>query len=185
MSVIPLFKAIQAQIIANIGNTYPFDKPIDDTQKLTYVRMWNHQLEKWASPKEEGNDLYAVQFPCILIEFKNLSFEWLGNGALLYNDLRFSVHMIHKQIDSPIEGDHEQNLDVYALNDAVYRALFYFKPAFAVNFWPISSTVDSNHGNLYHFITEWQTNYVDLQCVRPVGGITVAGGTITPEITIT
>lgn len=182
MSLVPLFNAIQTQLQTNIGSTYPYTKPANVNEQMGYIRIWNSQIDEWI--KDKGNEMYSVPYPCILIEFQHNAFEQLGNGAQVYDDLLIRIHIIDKEIDSPVEGDHEQNLYVYALADAVYAALNFFKPTGAGNFIRINHTPDFHHKNLYHFISEWKTNYIDLSQLAPVNGQTISGGTVTPEITI-
>lgn len=181
MSLVTLFQAIQTQLQTNVGNAYPFGVPANSKAQIGYIRMWNNQLADWTSEDEKKNNMYSVQFPCLLIEFENVSMEQLGNGAQMYKDLLIKIHIIHKEIESTVKGDHEQNLRVYALADSVFAALSLFKTNGAGTFVRISHTLDSKHGNLYHFISEWKTNWIDLQQLGPVGGQTVA--TVTPVIT--
>lgn len=181
MSLVPLFQAIQTQLQTNVGNAYPFGIPTNAKAQIAYIRMWNNQLADWTSEDEKKNNMYSVQFPCLLIEFDNVSMEQMGNGAQMYKDLLIKIHIIHKEIESTVKGDHEQNLRVYALADSVFAALSLYKTNGAGTFVRISHTLDSKHGNLYHFISEWKTNWIDLQQLGPVGGQTVA--TVTPVIT--
>lgn len=183
MSIVPLAQAIEAQLQASIGNTYPYATPANVNEQISFIRMWNSQFEEWI--KNKGAETIIPPFPAILLEFQHNAFEQLGNGAQLYDDLLVKVHIIDRQIDSPVEGDHDQNLYVYALADAVYAALNFFKPTGAGNFIRISHQPDFHHANLYHFISEWKTNYIDLSQVPPINPVTIPGSTITPSITIT
>lgn len=182
MSLIPLFNAIKMQIQAQVGNTMPFAAPTSDKQKISYIHLWNEQLEMWRSETEQKNKMYPVQFPAILIEWKNVAMIQLGNGAQMYKDLLVVIHIIHKQLDAQGQGNHEQNTDVYALADAMYAALNFFKPNGAGLFIRKDHTLDWNHGNLYHFVQEWATNWIDLSQLQPVNGQTIPGGTVEPVI---
>jgi hypothetical protein len=183
MSLVPLFNAITQQLLTQVGAKYPYAAPVDKTQQMAFIRMWNNQFAEWI--KEKGQGIGAVQYPSILIEFSHNEFEQMGNGIQLYDALLVKLHIIDKQIDSPTPGDHEQNLYVYALADAVYAALQSFKPPGAINFVRVSHNPDFHHGNLYHFISTFKTNYIDNSQQKPVGGIIVTGGTINPDIQMT
>lgn len=196
MSLVSVFNPVKAQILAKVANAKPFNQTVTPANALTFVQMWNNQLAAWLDEVKDmqfkdletasntKTSMYAVAYPAILIEFDNVHTDQLGAGVMAYNDLIIRVHIIHQQLDAG-DGTLEQNLDVYALQDAVYQALQKFRPPGCVEFIRGNHQLDWNHGNLYHYIVEYGTNFMDTIMVEPIGGITIAGGVVAPVITET
>lgn len=191
MSLVPVFTAIKTRLLANVSRFTPFTQSVTEDNALFYVQMWNNQLAGWkdeylkiANIDEPSRDTttYSVNYPAILIEFDHVENEQMGNGWQIYNDLIIRVHLVHEQLDA-MDGTMEQNLDVYNLADAVYAALQKYKPPGCVEVIRQKHGLDWNHGNLYHYILEFGTNYIDSSRNEPIAGNTIAGGTITPVIT--
>jgi len=179
MSLVPVFNAVKAQLLAKVANVAPFTEAVNNNNKLAYVQMWNNQLASWRdSFKKVGDDemvtgnnnTYVPGFPALLIEFPPpIRNTQLGAGVQIYDDLVVRIHIVHQQLDA-MDGTMEQNLEVYALADAVYAALQKFRPAGCVEFIRQNHGLDTNHDNLYHYIVDFGTNYVDGQQLEPVGG---------------
>jgi hypothetical protein len=187
MSLAPLFNAIKAQLLAKVPNATPFTQPVTEDNTLAYVQMWNNQLASWRDDYkkpddlEAGNKMYDVAMPAIMIEFEHADMLELGAGVQLYDELVVRVHIVHSQLDA-MDGTMEQNLEVYALADAVHMALNKFHPAQAVEFIRLRHTFDYNHDMLYHYIIDYGTNYVDSSTLEPIGGATT--GVLPPVLTV-
>lgn len=180
MSLVPVFTDIKAQLLAKVAKVAPFNQAITEANTLDYVQMWNNQLASWRdSFKNVGDDqmvtgnnnTYVPPMPALLIEFDNLKNTELGAGVQLYEDLVIRIHIVHQMLDAN-DGTMEQNLEVYALADQVYAALNKFKPAGCVELVRQAHRLDSAHDNMYHYIVEFGTNYVDASQLEPVGGKT-------------
>ena len=194
MSLVPVFTAVKNQLLATVAGTKPFNGAVTPANALQFVQLWNNQFAKWLddikdlefkdleAPTDTKNSTYAVNYPAILIEFYNAECNQLGRGVQAYDDLIVRIHIVHQQLDAG-DGTMEQNLDVYDLQDAVYSALQKFRPAGCVEFIRGRHELDWNHGNLYHYIVEYGTNYMDSIQVEPVKGVPIDGGVVTPVIT--
>lgn len=189
MSLVPLFSAIKAQLLAKVANVSPFTQTVTEANAIAYVQLWNNQLAAWrddrnkAETVETGNNMYDVPMPAIMIEFDHADMQQLGGGVQLYDELIVRVHIIHQQLDAG-DGTMEQNLEVYALADAVHLALNKFKTNGAVELIRQRHNMDYNHDMLYHYVLEYGTNYIDQSTAEPIGGVNISGGTVTPEITM-
>lgn len=134
---------------------------------VKFIHVFNNQFEL-----TENGQIYSFPFPCVFIEFQNdQPVQQLGNGIQIYQPLIIRVHIGHNQYDAA-DGTMEQDLNVFDLKQQVFSALQKFEPAGAVMFIRTNETQDTNHTNIYHFIQEYTTSYVDQQQAEPVGGIT-------------
>ena len=124
--------------------------------ELAFIQMFNNHFDLM-----ESQDVYSFPFPCCFIEFiADNQLIQLGNGMQMYDPLTVRVH-IGQDFYNANDGTEEQNLVVFDLKDKVFIALQKFEPNGAVQFIRISETQDFNHTNVYHFIMDFKTNYVD------------------------
>lgn len=133
---------------------------------VKFIHVFNNQFELTESGK-----MYSFPFPCCFIEFVNdQPVQQLGNGIQIYNPLIIKIHIGNNQADAA-DGTMEQDLSVFDLKQEVYAALQKFEPSGAIPFIRTNETQDYNHTNIYHFIQEYTTSYVDQQQAEPVGGV--------------
>lgn len=148
-----LFLDIKTQLLAKVP-------------EVTFVQMWNNQF----NDLEEGS-VYSFPFPCIFIEFVNENeIKQLGQGYQIYDPLTVRVHIGHDFYNNT-DGTMEQDLAVMDLKQKVYKALQKFEPTGAVQFIRYSESQDYNHTNIYHFIQDYKTNYIDSYRTEPVDGV--------------
>lgn len=157
-------------------------------QEVTYIRMWVNQYQRVLN-----GDMEDMPFPCILVEFVDpLEWQQLGNGVQTIDPLRIRLHILYQELDAG-DGSMEQNLDIFAFTQAIYEALQDWMPTtitiptgekFAGTYTvPLGAMVrkteiqDNEHTDLYHFISEYETNWIEPSLVAPVGGSN--SGTIT------
>lgn len=195
MSLVPVFNAIKTQLEDNVATVPPFTKATNPFVGC-YVQMWNNQLKYWRQQAKKGEDIksmYSINFPALLVEFRQLENEEMGNGVQIYPNLLVRIHIVHQQLDATTgnvysasePGTMEQNLDIYILQEAVQAALNKFKITNCVEFIRKNHGLDNDHDVLYHYTVDYMTNYTDYGQQEPVGGVTISGGTLTPEITET
>lgn len=151
---------------------------------VNFIRVWNDQdrdldegksVSEFALSNEEGHT------PPVFIEFPD-RIDWmqLGNGVQAVDDLRIRVHVLVALVDSQDETM-EQNLDALAIAQRIYEQFDEWMPGNmtigGVN-QPIPVGVmnrigdvqDKNHPQVYHFIQEYSTTWVDNSRQRPIGG---------------
>ena len=189
-----LFLAIQQYLIAQLnGNALLNDA---SGGAFNYVRMWNSQTLYL----EEGKS-YDFPMPAIFVEFQDpVPWEEIGNGVKISNPLVIKLHLVMEELDDT-GGTMEQNLDVYAIEQAIF---------FAFNDWmPNGLTIasddplygkkwagtyntpagimekrsdyqDKEHTNVYHYIMEYETTWLNTSRNQPVGG-SIAPGTLAYE----
>jgi hypothetical protein len=156
---------------------------IFDGSNIQFVQLWNNQPDSLKAKDTEQNILYSFSLPALFVEFKNLETEQLGNGNQVYANLVVRIHILHRLEDAG-DGTLEQNLAVLELRDAVQAALQNFRPAGASEFIRINQEMDYQHNNVYHYIMDYSSTYVDTLTNQPVNGI-VDNGPITPDMIIT
>ena len=153
-----LFAAIQTRI-----NTL--------VPEILFVHIWNNQHEKITDDSDEGVKTYLFPRPALFVEFMaSESIEQLGNGVQIYDPLTIRIHLLHDYLDAQ-DGTMEQNLPVFDLKNKVFTSLQKFEPNGAACFVRTAEEQDYEHGNLYHFLMDFTTNYVDFQMQEPVNGV--------------
>ena len=128
------------------------------------IRVFNNQFELLESGEYEGvfcnaafieiiNDQPAIQ---------------LGRGYQLFDPIIVRIHIGHEFYD----GDNmDEDLDVFDLKDKVYQVLQKFEPDGAVAFCRTAEGQDYDHANVYHYIMDFTTNYIDGLMKEPVNGV--------------
>ena len=169
-------------------NISSFDQSFDlnsyENSAVQFVQMWNNQLESLRTADTEANIMYSFGLPALLIEFRSLETEQLGNGNQIYPDLIIRIHILHRLEDAG-DGTLEQNLAVLDLRDAVQLTLQNFRPAGASEFIRVKQEMDYNHNNVYHYIMDYASTFVDTLTNLPVNAITTdpTSDPISPVIT--
>jgi hypothetical protein len=149
-------KALYNAIVAQIQAVVP---------TVLFVRMFNDQFNQ----TEEGS-IYEIPYPFVLIEFDDAQeIHQLGGGYQLYDPVTVRLHIGHVQI---ISANQEENLSVFDLKDQIFQAMQKFEPAGAVAFVRTSETRDYQHTNIYHFIQEYKTNYIEALMAEPINPTT-------------
>jgi hypothetical protein len=142
-----------------------------DVPEVLFIHMWNNQHERLKEDNEEGISTYLFPLPATLIEFVGpMEIQQLGNGVQLYDPLIIRIHLLHNMLDAG-DGTMEQNLLVFDIKNKVYKSLQAFEPTGAVAFVRVFEEQDYDHPNLYHFIIDFQTNFVDSATIKPVDGV--------------
>ncbi len=135
------------------------------------IKIWNNQVE-WSLEKDElGAPIYSINYPALFVEFTApQEIAQLGNGVQIYDPLDIRIHICHNEIDS-MDGNMEQNVNVFALKQQVFQALQFFEPDNACSFTRMNEEQDYAHPDLYHYIQTYRTNYTENTMAEPVGGI--------------
>jgi hypothetical protein len=172
-----LYLAIIAQILTAVLDPvkYEFDKFAAD--------IWlEGTLTGMKAPKE--NDTYSIQLPAVLVEIDEGLAEMLGDGVQIFPDMTIKFHLIHRQETNP-DGLMNRNTDALDLQDILYQTMQKFIAPGTNEFIRSRPMEDFSHDNVYHYVIEYKTTYVDQLMLEPVGGKTIPGNTIIPSITIT
>lgn len=167
-----LFLAIQQYLLSALT-----------AQRVNYIRMWNNQLDDLLGGQISDFALKddVGYTPAILIEFASpMTINQLGNGDQIYDDLIIRVHILHEFYDAQ-DGTEAQDLDVLSIAQSVFFAFQDWMPNImtinGIDYQiPVgvmvrcSETQDYNHPDVYHFVQEYKTNWVDSMRNRPVAG---------------
>lgn len=161
-----LFTAIKTQLLDNVTG-------------IQHAQLWNNQVEM----NEDGKH-YSFPMPAVFVEFVVEGIKTLGDGYQLYDPLIVRLHIVHQMLDAG-DGTMEQNLDVLDFKQDVYTCMHKFEPDGAVSFVRAGEEQDTDHGNVYHYIQSYNTNYIDAERAEPVNGIDSSSPiTLTVETTI-
>lgn len=121
---------------------------------LQYVVMWNNQF----SQIEDG-DVEGFPFPCAMLELVPQSYNQLG-GGYQQSDVDFCIHIGHVQYDS-LDGNMEQNLDVFDLRNEVVQKLSLYKPSMSGELFKVNEEQDYEHTAIYHYIITFRACVID------------------------
>lgn len=131
-------------IILNIGVT--------GSTIFNFTQVWNNQLEHLKS-----SDDYMYQLPCVLLEMNTTNFNQLGCGYQNI-DMNIKFHIIQDFYN----GDNmSENLSIFTLRDYIVKTFSLHNPDKCGSFIKTNEYQDYNHKNLYHYIVEYVTNYID------------------------
>lgn len=134
--------------------------------ELKTIRVYNNQFDL-----VEDQQIYSFAWPCAFIEIVNEQpAHQLGAGFQVFDPVIVRIHIGHEYYNG--DGTQEENLDVFDLKDKVYKALQKFEPDGASAFFRSAENQDYTHTNLYHYIMDFTTTWIDSSMVEPVNGVT-------------
>ena len=140
--------------------------------ELLTVSEWNNQYDDICI--NEGEQ-YGYMLPACFIELVNPTQRvQLGNGTTLYDLLEVKFHIIVENYNSDTFTDYnnlEMNLSYRDLLLKIYNKFYLKEFDKAVAMVATSEENDTQHTNIYHFVSTFVTNYVDFNQNRPVNGI--------------
>jgi len=142
---------------------------------FAFVDVWNNQLEL-----AEQQQQYSFLLPAAFIEILNVQEpKQLGDGVQLYDQLIVRLHIVHEQLDAG-DGTMERNLDVFDLTQKTFKRMQGFEPDKASAFFRVNEERDYYHTNVYHFMQDYKTTYLDDSAQRSTDGFSIK---LTPKIT--
>jgi len=136
---------------------------------FNFVQVWNNQLET-----DGENKMYSFAYPALFVEIVSPGqIIQLGNGVQHYEPLIVRLHILQEFYNATDgNGILEQDLTIFDLRQIVYEGMQGWEPDNCVAWVRTGETQDTNHSNVYHFIQEYTTSYVDSTMERPVDGLT-------------
>lgn len=142
---------------------------------FSFVDVWNNQLEL-----AEQQQQYSFLLPAAFIEILNVQEpKQLGDGVQLYDQLIVRLHIVHEQLDAG-DGTMERNLEVFDLTQKTFKRMQGFEPDKASAFFRMNEERDYYHTNVYHFIQDYKTTYLDDSAQRSTDGYSII---VSPKIT--
>jgi hypothetical protein len=127
---------------------------LKEIPELKYVRVFNNQFQYL-----ESRDIEAFLFPCAFLEIVPQSYQPLLNGYS-QSDVDFRIHLGHEQYDS-LDGNMEQNLDVFDLRNLVLKKLTLFKPSMCSELFKVNEEQDYTHTGIYKYIIDFRGGVID------------------------
>ena len=141
--------------------------------EVLHMAIFNDQINRLQNIQPEGDysqDCYAFARPAIFVEFLNPNeVIQLGQGVQMYDPLIIRIHLIHDNFHNG--GDMDMDLAIFDLKDKVFKALQKFEPTGSGLLIRTAEEQDYDHGNIYHWIMDFTTTYVDSLAAEPVGSI--------------
>jgi hypothetical protein len=110
---------------------------------------------------EDGGS-YSFPFPCAFVEIGTDEFGQLGSN---FQGIDIDVK-IHIGNDYYNGAQFDDNLNIFALRDLAVKKLNMFKPTSSGNLVKVTETQDYNHSNVYHYILQYKTHYIDQTAVQ-------------------
>jgi hypothetical protein len=145
-------------VMTQLRNTMP---------ELQTIRVFNDQINREREGKYPN---YAK--PAAFIEIL-ADIEWgqLSEGVSSA-DLGFRVHIVHEFYDAQ-DGSFEQDLAIFDLRDQVIATLMLFEPTACGAMQKITEVPDYGHDNLYVYMVDFATHFIDDKGIKPT--ITATG----------
>lgn len=144
-------------------------------QQFNYVRIWNNQLQQVRDGKLE-----LFQYPACFIEvIPPAEYNPLG-GGYSQGDLTVKFHIVHEEYDT-MDGNMEENVNVFAFRDAIIAKFTNFQPVFCSSMMKSAEIQDYEHDNLYHYMVDFRTAFIDDKGVKST--ITANVNTLTLDVT--
>jgi len=128
---------------------------------IQFIQLYNNQFARL----QDGTATFAT--PALFVEFAVNSVQQLGTGIQLF-DLTVRLHICHQFLNGDNMGE---DLDVYDLAQEVYKAMQEFETTGSSAFVRIAEEEDSNYKNIYHYIMDFATTYIDNDKQQPFNGI--------------
>lgn len=127
----------------------------DAVPAIQTIRIFNDQIIR----EREGHyPNYAK--PAAFIEvLADIDWGQLPDGVSS-SDLTFRVHIVHEFYDDQ-EGNFEQDLGVFDIRDSIIAALMLFEPTACAALTKITEVPDYGHDNLYVYIVDFITHFID------------------------
>jgi hypothetical protein len=163
MGLKEIYVAIRNQVLDNVK---------DDAGKklIEFCQTWNNQL---GHIRGATTDNYGFPMPAVFIEIINDDpIEQLGAGYQ-FIPLMIRMHILHEFLNATDtdNGILDNDMTIFALRDGCFQQLNKFIPPGCMEMVRISETQDFEHDNVYHFIQDYRTNFVDGTREEPVGYI--------------
>lgn len=161
MGMKEIYVAIRQQILdqAKDGNGVPMVK---------FCQTWNNQVNHL---RQAESDMYGFPMPAAFIEIMNEEpIEQLGAGYQ-YIPLTVRIHILHEFLNATDtdNGILDNDMTIFELRDSCYKALNKFLPPGCVELTRSTETQDFEHDNVYHFIQDYKSNFVDATREEPIG----------------
>lgn len=128
---------------------------------IVFIQLYNNQFALLKS----GNATFAR--PAVFVEFIVNSIMQLGGGIQLY-DLTVRLHICHDFLNGDNMGE---DLDVYDLAEEVYAAMQAFETTGSSAFVRIGEKDDDDYTNIYHYMMDFGTTYIDATTQQPINSI--------------
>jgi hypothetical protein len=120
---------------------------------IEYCRIWNNQLEL-----QQNAETYSFPNLACFIEIDTQRAN-LGLGVS-GGDITIKFHIVHVEYDAT-DGTMEQNLNVFTYRDEIINVFTFYEPVACSGLQIVSEQPDYNHNNVYHYIIEFNTHFID------------------------
>lgn len=120
-----------------------------------YARVFNNQIKR-----QQKGLIEAHPLPAAFVEVQNnAQFNRLLNGVS-ESDLVFRIHLQHWFNDAQ-DGTFDQDYDIFDLRDDIIELLSDYRPTACGNMCLTAEGQDYDHDNVYVYILEFTTGFID------------------------
>lgn len=120
-----------------------------------FPRVFNNQIKR-----QEKGLIEAYPLPAAFVEVQNnAQYNRLLNGVS-ESDLVFRIHLQHWFTDAG-DGTFDQDLGIFDLRDEIIALLSDYRPTACGNMCLTSEGQDYDHDNIYVYILEFTTGFID------------------------
>lgn len=128
---------------------------LSEITELKFVHVYNSQFDYL----ENGGE-YSFPMPCAFVEIESDNFNQLLNNV---QDIELVVKIhIGDDFYNAMDGTFEQNFNIFNIRDLVVKKMVGVKPVDGGTLVKTRETPDYNHSNVYHYVIEYRTRWVDL-----------------------
>jgi hypothetical protein len=127
-----------------------------------HVRLWNNQIKL----SEEGEQIPFL-FPAVFIDFPYI--QWAQGGKGTQRTQEPLIIRLYICFESFATAENEEDLDMFDLRQKVYLAVQDFKPTQAGKLMRVAEQTDPNHTNVYMWVMDFNTTYMDKVAEFPRG----------------
>lgn len=127
------------------------------TPGIAHVAVFNNQVDNI-----EDGGTYSHSLPAAFPELITSDPGQLCGGYQSH-EIELRVHLVNDIYNS---GYMDQNMEIFALRDAVVRSFWGFKTPQTGHFLKVDEIQDHNHTNVYHYIITFKFHYIDSTTVQ-------------------
>lgn len=146
-SILTKLGAITYSWAADSGKQFP-DK------LFQFVAMYNNQIER-----AEAGDGFLFGMPAAFVSLENTApMNLIGNMS--QSDYLFRIRIVDMQLSS-MNGQLDQNLDIFVYRNEVKRQMINFTPDNCTRLMWVDESTDENHNDVYQYILTFKGNVLD------------------------
>lgn len=166
---------IHIDLLNGIKSINPDNLP---KQYFKYYNVWDNQIEKMISSKG-----YSFNTPAVFFEIIFEDVNVIGQGYSK-NNIKIYFHIVNSVLNTnPVESNAmERNLQIITPRDLIKNKFNLNKNLSCNTLMVCGEKLDYKHDNLYHYIIEFKSSFIDSVGSEIDSGDTIKGFLINPTL---